>query len=69
MASLVQSGAGTFINLNLNCKYDGTRFIPLFRLSRFRLRSRMEEVRPYSAAVTAILDMHQDISEDSIDSC
>ncbi|MGI6270130.1 MAG: LysR family transcriptional regulator [Candidatus Howiella sp.] len=29
MAALAASGVGVFINLNLNCKYDGVEFIPL----------------------------------------
>ena len=70
MASLVQSGAGTFINLNLNCKYDGTRFIPLFPSLVSGTVLVWKKSQPYSAAVTAFLEYAKkylsDISEDAV---
>ena len=70
MASLVQSGAGTFINLNLNCKYDGTRFIPLLPSLVSGTVLVWKKSQPYSAAVTAFLEYAKkylsDISEDAV---
>ena len=62
MASLVQSGAGTFINLNLNCKYDGTRFIPLFPSLVSGTVLVWKKSQPYSAAVTAFSGICKEIS-------
>ncbi len=55
MAALVASGAGSFINLNLNCKYDGVKFVPLSPPLTSGTVLVWKKAQPYSAAIEAFI--------------
>ena len=43
MAALVASGAGSFINLNLNCKYDGVKICAALSAAHIRYSAGVEK--------------------------
>ena len=55
MAALAQSGVGAFINLRLNCKYDGVRFTPLSPPLTSGTVLVWKKSQPYSSAVEVFI--------------
>lgn len=55
MAALAASGVGSFINLNLNCKYDGVKFVPLSPPLTSGTVLVWKKAQPYSAAIEAFI--------------
>lgn len=56
LAMLAQQGAGAFVNLELPCRYDGLRFLPLSPSLEARTVLAWKKAQPYSRATEAFLE-------------
>ena len=65
MASLVKSGLGVFLGLNLNCSYDGVRFVPLSPPLRSGIVLVWKKAQPHSATVQAFLEYAEQYVRDA----
>lgn len=63
MAMLASSGVGVHITLNLNCKYDGVKYIPLSPSLTTGTVLVWKKSQPYSASVKAFIEFAQKYTE------